>query len=222
MLDDDDRGGAFMDRVEELARVGGPRIICAHKGLSGLVDTGSPRDIGPASLAHPDLAFVVYHSGYEIAIEEEGPFTEETADVGTNRLAATLREHGIGPGANVYAELGSTWFLASSRPREAAHVLGKMLLAVGEDNVVWGTDSIWYGPSQPLIDSFRAFQIPIEMQEEFGYPALTDEIKDKILSRNAARLYGIDLDRARHNAENDDLVWMRDAIEFYRDRGSPT
>ena len=79
MLDDDDRGASFMARVEELARVGGPRIICAHKGLSGLVDTGSPRDIGPASLAHPDLAFVVYHSGYEIAIEEEGPFTEETA-----------------------------------------------------------------------------------------------------------------------------------------------
>jgi predicted TIM-barrel fold metal-dependent hydrolase len=222
MLDDDDRGATFLERVEELARVGGPRLVCAHKGLSGLVDTGSPRDVGPAAVAHPDLSFVVYHSGYEIAVEEEGPFTEDNAHVGTNRLAATLREHGIGPRANVYAELGSTWFLASSRPREAAHVLGKMLLAVGEDNVVWGTDSIWYGPSQQLIDSFRAFQIPVEMQQEFGYPALTDQIKAKILSRNAARLYGIDLDRARHNAENDDLVWMRDAIDFYRTRGSPT
>jgi predicted TIM-barrel fold metal-dependent hydrolase len=221
MLDDDGHGARFMERVEELARVGGPRIICAHKGLSGVIDTGSPRDIGPAAVAHPDLAFVVYHSGYEIAIAEEGPFTEATADVGTNRLVATLREAGVAPGANVYAELGSTWFLASSRPREAAHVLGKMLLAVGEDNIVWGTDSIWYGASQQLIDSFRAFQIPIEMQQEFGYPALTDAVKDKILSRNAARLYGIDLDRARANTEHDDLVWMRDAIEFYEKRGSP-
>jgi len=221
MLDDDDRGAQFLQRVDELAGRGGPRIICAHKGLSGLVDTGSPRDIGPAAAAFPDLRFVVYHSGYEIAPDEEGPYTEETADVGTNRMVSTLRDNHIGPGANVYAELGSTWFVASSRPREAAHILGKMLLAVGEDNVLWGTDSIWYGPSQSLIDSFRAFQIPLEMQEEFGYPAITDEVKDKILSRNAARLYGIDLEVARRNAENDDLVWMRGALEYYRDKGSP-
>jgi hypothetical protein len=35
----------------------------------------------------------------------------------------------------VYAELGSTWFLMLRRPREAAHVLGKLLFAVGEDGV---------------------------------------------------------------------------------------
>jgi len=26
----------------------------------------SPRDIGPAALAYPDINFVVYHSGYEL------------------------------------------------------------------------------------------------------------------------------------------------------------
>ena len=31
------------------------------------------------------------------------------------------------------------------------------------------------------------------MQAEFGYPALTDDIKDRILSGNAAALYGIDV-----------------------------
>ncbi len=221
MLDDDDRGRRFLERVDELARVGGPRIICAHKGLSGLVDTGSPRDVGPAAATHPGLDFVVYHSGYEVTADEEGPYSEEAEAVGTDRLVETLRDNDIGPGGNVYAELGSTWFLASSRPREAAHVLGKMLLAVGEDNVLWGTDSIWYGPSQQLIDSFRAFQIPLEMQHEFGYPALTDEIKGKVLSTNAARLYGIDVDAARRNAENDDLVWIKDALASYRERGSP-
>ena len=221
MLDDDDRGGSFLEHVEDLATVGGPRIVCAHKGLSGLTDTGSPRDIGPAAAEHPDLAFVVYHSGYEITIAEEGPYSDDAADTGSNRLVKSLRDSHIKPGANVFAELGSTWFLASSRPREAAHVLGKMLLAVGEDNVLWGTDSIWYGPSQQLIDSFRAFQIPLDMQQEFGYPELTAEIKEKILSKNAARLYGIDLLEARHNAENDDLVWLEHALDYYRQRGSP-
>lgn len=28
-------------------------------------------------------------------------------------------------------------------PLEAAHVLGKLLLAVGEDRILWGTDSVW-------------------------------------------------------------------------------
>jgi hypothetical protein len=220
-LDDDDLGRSFLERVRELSREGGPNIICAHKGISGLIDTGSPRDIGPAAADYADLNFVVYHSGYELAEEEEGPYTEATADIGSNRLVKSLRGAGITPGSNVYAELGSTWYLATPRPREAAHVLGKMLLAVGEDNVVWGTDSIWYGPTQQLIDSFRAFQIPVDMQEEFGYPALTAEVKEKILSRNAARLYGIDLAQARKNAENDDLAWIKEALAHYRLHGSP-
>ena len=84
----------------------------------------------------------------------------------------------------ISGELGTTWFCLVRRPREAAHVLGKLLLAVGDDNLVWGTDSIWYGPPQPVIDAFRAFRIPESMQSEFGYPALTPERKAKILSRN--------------------------------------
>jgi len=221
MLDDDHLGRAFLDRVTELARVGGPSIICAHKGISGLIDTGSPRDVGPAAAAYPDLTFVAYHSGYEITDEEEGPYTEATADVGTNRLVTTLRESGIGHGGNVYAELGSTWFLATPRPREAAHVIGKLLVALGEDNIVWGTDSVWYGPTQQLIDSFRAFQIPLDMQEEFGYPAFTDEMKAKILARNAARIYGIDLEELRGSAANDDMAWLKEAAEHYASLGSP-
>jgi hypothetical protein len=67
----------------------------------------------------------------------------------------------------------SMWFLMPRRQREAAHVLGKLLRAVGEDRILWGTDSIWYGPPQFLIDAFRAFTVPPRFQEEFGYPALT-------------------------------------------------
>ena len=95
------------------------------------------------------------------------------------------------------------------RPREAAHVLGKLLRAVGEDNVLWGTDSIWYGSPQPLIDSFRAFQIPVEFQQRFGYPALTPAVKAKILGLNAARVYGIDVEQARARFHRDDLAWAR-------------
>ena len=103
-----------------------------------------------------------------------------------------MRGAGIGPGGNVYAELGSTWWNLIQRPDEAAHVLGKLLVALGPDNILWGTDSIWYGSPQGQIEAFRAFEITPEYQERFGYPALTADVKARILGLNAARVYGID------------------------------
>jgi predicted TIM-barrel fold metal-dependent hydrolase len=189
-----------------------------------MVPTGSPRDVGLAALAFPGIDFVIYHSGYEFPesdAAEEGPYTEATANTGVNRLVKSLRDSGVAPGSNVYAELGTTWFCLIRRPEEAAHVLGKLLLAVGEDNVIWGTDSIWYGPSQVSIDAFRAFQIPPEMREEFGYPELTPALKAKVLGHNAARVYGIDADAARERARSDDTAWVKAALDEYAAKGSP-
>ncbi len=206
-LDDDETGFPFLERVRAL----GTRIVCAHKGIAGPIAnaapaSSSPRDIGPAAAAFPDLALVVYHSGYDIDPIEEGAHADDP-DRGVSRLVTSLTAAGIGPGANVYAELGSTWFLMLRRPREAAHVLGKLLLAVGEDRILWGTDSVWYGAPQSLIDAFRAFRIPESMQEEFGYPPLTDAAKAKILGANASALYDIDLERV--NAP--DRAWLPSA-----------
>jgi hypothetical protein len=217
-LDDEATGVPFLEQV----RASGVRRVCAHKGISGLVPTGSPRDVGPAAAAFPDLEFLIYHSGYEIPASdapEEGPYSDATAHVGTNRLVTSLRDAGIAPGANVYAELGSTWFCLIRRPEEAAHVLGKLLLAVGEDRVLWGTDAIWYGSAQPAIDAFRAFQIPADLRDRYGYPELTPGLKAKILGRNAARIYGIDLAAAR--AAKDDLAWLRPVMEEVAARGVP-
>ena len=183
----------FLEQVRAL----GPKVVACHKGLGGPVPdasvaAASPRDIGPAALAYPDINFVVYHSGYELNPEgEEGPYDAAAPNDGVDRLVKTVETAGIGPGGNVYAELGSTWYLILRRPVEAAHVLGKLLKAVGPDRIVWGTDSIWYGSPQPLIDAFRSFQIPESFQEQYGYPALTTETKDKILSHNARRLYSV-------------------------------
>jgi hypothetical protein len=180
-------GGAVLDRVAEL----GPPILAVHKGLGGGSRFASPVDVGPAARNHPEVSFVVYHSGFEVG-GAEGPFSEDARDVGVNRLVATVADAGIDPGGNVYAELGSTWRSVMGSPGDAAHVLGKLLVAVGEDNVLWGTDSIWYGSPQDQIQAFRAFEISEELQERHGYPALTPEIKAKVLGLNAARLYGVE------------------------------
>ena len=180
-------GDLFLDH---LVAIGTP-ILFVHKGLSNQSRHSSPADVGPAAKAHPDVSFVVYHSGFEVR-QREGPYTAETAHRGVNRLVKSVSDAGIGPGANVYAELGSTWWHLLRRPDEAAHVIGKLLLSFGEGNILWGTDSIFYGSPQGQIEAFRAFQIPAEMRDRFGYPELSDRAKEKILGWNAARLYGIE------------------------------
>lgn len=224
-LDDEISGLPFLQRVMDT----GAFMVCVHKGISSGADVGwsgpsSPKDIGPAARAFPGINFIVYHSGYEPreGDQEEGPYSDEVSPIGTNRLVKSLKDSGIGPGANVYAELGTTWYLVMAHPQEAAHVLGKLLLAVGEDNILWGTDSIWYGSPQPLIDAFRAFQIPEEYSQRYGYPQLTPTAKEKILGLNAARLYGMDPEKVRADVASDDLAWVKAALEEYRTKGTPT
>lgn len=219
-LDDERTGLPFLERARDL----GVPLVCTHKGLSQLAPNGSPRDIGPAAKAFPEIDFVVYHSGYEFPLHGspgEGPYTDATADIGINRLVTTARENGIGHGSNVYAELGATWYSVVRRPEDAAHTLGKLIKQFGVDNVVWGTDSVWYGSAQPLIDAFRAFQIPEAMCEEFGYTQLTAEDKAKILGLNACGIYNIDAAQARERFVNDDLAWARQAVAEYADKTPP-
>ncbi len=180
-------GEAFIQRASEL----GPNIIAVHKGFGVGSPYAHPRDVGPAAAKHPDMRFVVYHSGFDIGWGVEGPY-DEANDNGIDRLITSVRANGIGPGGNVYAELGSTWRALMGNPDAAAHAIGKLLVAFGPDNVVWGTDSIWYGSPQDQIDALATFQITPEFQERFGYPALTDDIKAKIFGLTSAKLYGVE------------------------------
>jgi hypothetical protein len=132
----------------------------------------------------------------------EGPYDETDTAVqtdfpltrGVNSLIKSMRDAGIGPNQNVYAALDEVWAELITRPNEAAHVLGKLLLYVGEDNILWGTASVFYGGPQPQIEAFRKFEIPADMRAKFGYPELTAERKAKILGLNAARLFCIQPD----------------------------
>jgi hypothetical protein len=148
-LDDPEVGIPFI----ETARAIGIRRICIHKGLSF---GGMPReyascvDVGRVARRYPDVDFIIYHSGYEVR-RPEGPYDPKDAASGVDSLVKSLQDNGIAPDANVYAELGSTWRHVMRDPTMAVHTLGKLLRHVGEDNVLWGTDSIWYGTPQDQI-----------------------------------------------------------------------
>ena len=169
----------------------GCRRSARTRGSAAAARTPRRRTSGPAAKRHPEANFVIYHSGFE-AGGRRGPVHSATANVGVNRLITSVRKAGIGPNENVFAELGSTWWYVMRYPTQAAHVLGKLLKYVGEDNVVWGTDCLFYGSPQDQIQALRSFHISEEFQERYGYPELTKEIKEKILGLNGAALYGVD------------------------------
>ena len=89
---------------------------------------------------------------------------------------------------NCYAEIGTTW--ASSVvtfPTIAAHILGQLMKFLGEDRIVFGSDSVWYGSPQWQIEALWRFQIPEELRKKYGYPELTEQAKRKILGLTSAR-----------------------------------
>lgn len=197
-LDDERYGTPFVERARAL----GVRNIAVHKGLpfgSRGFEYSLARDIGPAARRHPDMVFLVYHAGFDPAVRE-GPY-DPAARAGVDVLLRSMRDAGR-PG-NVYAELGSTWRYLMRDPQQAAHVLGKLLKTFGEDRVLWGTDSIWYGSPQDQIQAFRAFEIDAALQERHGYPALTPAVKRKVFGLNASRVYGLDPGAARRRLARD-------------------
>lgn len=203
-------GQRFIDHVREI----GPPIICTHKGISSIVgsspELASPIDIGPAAARNPDISFVVYHSGYEPGGGGAGPYDPEDPDPqGVDRLIRSMEDAGLGPGSNVYAELGGTWWFLMRNPTEAAHVLGKLLKHVGPDRVLWGTDSIWFGTPQDQIQAMRTFQISEELQEAHGYPALTDEVRAAIFGLSAAELYDLEVPDSTCEVSDADVEQIR-------------
>lgn len=76
---------------------------------------------------------------------------------------------------------------------------------LGEDRIVFGSDSVWYGSPQWQIEALWRFQIPEELRKKWGYPELTERAKRKILGLNSAKLYGIKaLDTGSYNAVPED------------------
>jgi uncharacterized protein len=219
-----DGNGFFLDdepglALIEKARALGIKTIAIHKGLPF-----GPRsyahstcvDIGRAARRYPDVNFIVYHAGF-VPGRAEGPFDPARSD-GIDALVTSLRQNGIRPGANVYAELGSTWRFLMRNPDAAAHALGKLFVHVGQDNVLWGTDSIWYGSPQDQIQAFRTFQIADAFVERFGYPKLTPALRAKVFGRNALRIYPVPPDVLQHHLPKDRVAQQRSA---YRDRPDP-
>ena len=93
---------------------------------------------------------------------------------------------------NVYAELGTTFAsMVVTFPTVWAHLIGQLLYYMGENNIVFGSDSPWYGGPQWQIEALWRSRIPDDIQDKWRYPELDENAKRKILGLNSARLYGL-------------------------------
>jgi predicted TIM-barrel fold metal-dependent hydrolase len=196
-------------RFIEKARSLGVKNIAVHKGLPFgpfSYEHSQCSDIGVVAKRFPDVNFLVYHSGFVSGVWEQ---EYKPGHDGIDTLITSLEKNSVSPGSNVYAELGSTWRFLMRDPDQAAHALGKLIRFCGEDNVLWGTDSIWYGSPQDQIQAFRTFQISPRLRDRHGYAEITPAIRAKIFGRNAARVYGLSAAEIKKYTLNDHVARQR-------------
>ncbi len=218
---DDDNAQWF---IEE-SRKRGLKLISVHKGYSyqsrTLGHLANPKDVEKAALRNPDFNFVVYHSAIKHGTNEpnwieNNKYDPTTGDFEWHSVLMDIKKRNPKMN-NVYCEIGSFFgTLAIGHPEMAMHGMGKNIKYYGADHVIWGTDCLWWGSPQWVIDAFKRFQISDEFCEKFGYSKITKEDKAKIFGLNAARLYNVDVKAKRKAIPADGLEKLRTA---YLERG---
>ena len=213
-LDDEEIAYPFFEKSREL----GIRNISVHKGLplgKRSEPYVHPGDIPKVARDFPDFNFIIYHSAMKhMAAAELKPGESGIGDDGyiawTTDLCNMRRENPWM--TNVYPELGAVFgHSVITHPELCGHLLGQLIGAFGADHVIWGTDCIWWGSPQWLIEAFRRFQIPEQLQERHGYAPITDQDRELIFGRNLAGIYGVDVDAARTAFPSDSISKMKAA-----------
>ena len=218
---DDEQSAWFYEE----SRKRGMKIFSVHKGYSyqsrTLGHLANPKDVEKAALNNPDLTFIIYHSAIKHGVTEpefKDPayFNPTTGDFAWHDILMDIKRRNPKMN-NVYCEIGSFFGpLAIAHPVMAMHGMGKNIKYYGADHVIWGTDCLWWGSPQWVIDAFKRFQISDEICEKFGYKKITKEDKAKIFGLNAARIYGLDVKAKRNALPADTLERLKTA---YLDRG---
>lgn len=216
-MDDEKVAYPFWEKTKQL----GIKNLCVHKGLPlGAFNEKActPHDLEKAAKDWPDLNFIVYHSGFrgfgfislgtgERVIDPKKTDPQEIPWI-SDIFRILKRNPEI---KNIYFELGSTFAMtSSSAPEMCLHMLGQMIQTAGADHILWGTDSIWNGSPQSQIERLRRLKMKDELIDKFGYPQLTDEIKNQILGLNAAKLFGIDVQAELKKIKTDKLTQIRE------------
>lgn len=180
----DDWSYRYLEKCESL----GIKNIHVHKGptITPLNrDAFDVADIDDAASSFPNLNFIVEHVGL--------PRLEDFCWIATQEK-------------NVYGGLAVAMPFIHTRPRYFAQIISELLYWMDEDRILFGSDYAIWEPDW-LIEKFLAFELPEDIAIETGV-SLTLPIKRKILGENAARLYGIDIDKQKELLRSDTVSTM--------------
>lgn len=163
----DRRNWPFFAKAQELGVVLGMHM--GHGYIYGANTHASmPRHLEDICREFYDLKILAFHFGW--------PWHHEL-----NCLAAAY------PGLHIGMSFINT--MINTRPRFFAKLLGEAIMYAGVDKVLWSNDGI--APPQ-FVDSFRKFQFKEDLQQDYGFKAITEEDRAKMFGLNMARLLGIE------------------------------
>ncbi len=164
----------FYEKAEEL-----DIVLDIHTGFSwvppGKSKYALPILLDDVARDFPQLKIVAFHMGY--------PYCDD--------LNMVAMGH-----PNVYLCLSLLVPWAVTAPWKFARILGEALRFVGPERIIWGTDSAGFGAQvAAAVIGLRDFQIPEELQERYGYPAISEEDRAGIFGGNLAGLLGLETKR---------------------------
>ncbi len=88
---------------------------------------------------------------------------------------------------------------------------------MGPDNVVWGSDSVWYGSPQWQIEAMRRLEIPDDVMQKMGWKIKLGDpdgpVKRKIFGENSARLYKYKIQSEYEQLGRDKLALIKSEYE---------
>lgn len=164
----DESAKRHLEKCQDL----GIKNIHVHKGPTIRPlnrDAFDVADVDEAASEFTDLNFIVEHIGL--------PRLEDFCWIAVQE-------------PNVYAGMAVAMPFIHSRPRYFAQMMGELLYWLDEDRILFASDyAIWH--PKWLVEQFVDFQIPEDLQDEYG--ALTPDIKRKVLGLNAAELYDLEV-----------------------------
>ncbi len=213
-LDDESMAYPFFEKSKEL----GLKIFSVHKGFASQSRTlghfAHPGDLEKAAKDHPELTFICYHSALkhgpsEPQFNEDGFYDPTTGDFAWHAELMKIKDRNPEL-TNIYPEIGSSFgLLAIANPEMCQHLIGKNVKHFGADHVVWGTDCLWWGSPQWVIDAMKRFQISDRLCEQFDYQKLTKQDKANIFGLNAAKIYGFDVNQQLKAIPADSLTRLK-------------
>ncbi|MFD1363306.1 amidohydrolase family protein [Lentibacillus salinarum] len=176
-------------RYLEKCRDLGIKNIHIHKGPTVTplnIDAFDVSDVDDVATEFRDLNFIVEHVGL--------PRLEDFCWIATQE-------------PNVYAGLSVVMPFVYARPRYFAEIMSELLFWLDEDRILFGSDYAIWEPGW-LIEKFMEFELPEDIQEETGV-TVDLSTKKKILGKNAARLYDIDIDTQKEKIKDDSISKMK-------------